>query len=201
LKGKVVDAKSSNPLKARIELFDIQRNQSISMVESDSVSGQYLMVLPGGAEYALYVTRPMYLFQSLHFNYLQSEESKPVIKNISLLSVEKNASVILNNLFFDVDQFELKQQSMTELNEIVKFLHMNETVRIEISGHTDNSGTESHNLQLSLKRAASVADYLKKQGVAVNRITQKGFAAQKPLRPNDSEENRQFNRRIEFKIL
>ena len=201
LKGKVIDAKKNYPLKARIELFDIQRNQRISVVESDSISGQYLMVLPGGAEYALYVSRPSYLFQSSHFNYLQSEESKPVIKNVSLWPAEKDASVILNNLFFDVDQYELKQQSLTELNEIVKFLQINPSIRIEISGHTDNSGTESYNQQLSLKRAASVAEYLKKQGIALSRIYQKGYGAQKPIKPNNSEENRQLNRRIEFKIL
>lgn len=201
LKGKVVDAKSNAPLNARVELFDIQRNQQVSVVDSDSVSGEYLMVLPGGAEYALYITRSAYLFQSLHFNYLKSEEAQPVIKNVSLLPVEKDASVILNNLFFDVDQYELKQQSLTELNEIVRFLQVNESVRIEISGHTDNSGTESYNQQLSLKRAASVADYLKKQGISPTRISQKGFGAQKPLKPNNSEENRQVNRRIEFKIL
>jgi hypothetical protein len=134
-------------------------------VESDSVTGQYLMVLPDGAEYALYVSRAMYLFQSLHFNYLQSEDIKPVIQDVSLLPMEKEASVILNNLFFDVDQYELKQQSLTELNEIIKFLEMNESVKIEISGHTDNSGSESHNQQLSLKRAGSVGEYLKKHGI------------------------------------
>jgi OOP family OmpA-OmpF porin len=201
LKGKVVDARKNTPLKARVELFDIQRNQRVSVVESDSVSGEYLMVLPGGAEYALYVMRPSYLFQSLHFNYLQSNETKPMVKDVYLKPVEKDASIILNNIFFDVDKFELKQQSLTELNEIVKFLQTNTAVRIEISGHTDNSGTEAYNQQLSLKRASSVADHLKKQGIDPLRISQKGFGAQKPLRPNNTDENRQLNRRIEFKIL
>jgi outer membrane protein OmpA-like peptidoglycan-associated protein len=83
----------------------------------------------------------------------------------------------------------------------VKFLQTNTAVRIEISGHTDNSGTEAYNQQLSLKRASSVADHLKKQGIDPLRISQKGFGAQKPLKPNTSDENRQLNRRIEFKIL
>jgi outer membrane protein OmpA-like peptidoglycan-associated protein len=201
LEGTIVDAKKNSPLKARVELFDIHRNQSVSIVESDSVSGQFLMVLPGGAEYALYVTRPGYLFQSLHFNYLQSDESQPVIKDVSLFPAEKDASVILNNLFFDVDQYALKEQSMIELNEIVKFLQLNQSVRIEISGHTDNSGSESHNQQLSLKRAGSVAEYLKNEGIDLGRVLQKGYGAQKPLKPNNSDENRRLNRRIEFRIL
>ena len=201
LKGKVVDAKNNNPLKATIELFDIQRNERMSAVESDSVTGQYLMVLPGGAEYALYVSRPAYLFHSLHFNYIQTGESKPVIQDIFLLPVEKNASVVLNNLFFDVDQYELKQQSITEINEIIRFLKMNESVRIEISGHTDNSGKETYNQQLSLRRAGAVTEYLVKKGIASSRILQKGYGSSKPLKANDSDANRQFNRRIEFKIL
>jgi len=201
LKGNVEDVKSGKPLKARIELFNIQKNESISVVESDSITGQYLMVLPGGAEYALYVSRPSYLFQSLHFNYLQTEEVKPVIKNISLIPAEKNASMVLNNLFFDVDKYELKPQSITELGEIVRFLQSNLSLKIEISGHTDNSGSEAYNQQLSLKRAASVVEYLKDQGVDPSRLFMKGFGAQKPIRPNDSEENRQLNRRIEFRIL
>jgi OmpA-OmpF porin, OOP family len=201
IKGNVVDVKSNQPLKARIELFNLHQNESVSIVESDSITGQYLMVLPGGSEYALYVSKPAYLFQSLHFNYLQGDEVQPVIKNIALTPVTKNASVILNNIFFDVDKYELKQESMTELSEMIKFLQLNPSVKIEISGHTDNSGATSYNQQLSLKRAASVAEYLKSRGIEAGRLTQIGYGSQRPLKPNDTDENRQFNRRIEFKVL
>jgi len=201
LKGTIVDARKNSPLKARVELFDIHRNQRLSVVDSDSVSGQYLMVLPGGAEYALYVSRPSYLFHSLHFNYRDGGESQPVVKDVALLSVERGASVVLNNLFFDVDQYVLKEQSKTELDEIVKFLLENQSVRIEISGHTDNSGSETYNQQLSRKRAGSVAEYLNNQGIDLSRVLQVGYGAQKPLKPNNSDENRKLNRRIEFRIL
>lgn len=201
LKGTIVDARKNSPLKARVELFDIHRNQRLSVVDSDSISGQYLMVLPGGAEYALYVSRPSYLFHSLHFNYRDGGESQPVVKDVALLSVERGASVVLNNLFFDVDQYVLKEQSKTELDEIVKFLLENQSVRIEISGHTDNSGSETYNQQLSRKRAGSVAEYLNNQGIDLSRVLQVGYGAQKPLKPNNSDENRKLNRRIEFRIL
>jgi len=203
LKGLVRHAKTNQPLKASIELFNIHRNEKISVVESDSISGEYLMVLPGGADYALYVAKPGFLFKSLHFNYSQnlSSQSKPLQMDISLSPVEKNASVILNNLFFDVDQYALKEQSITELREIVKFLQANESVRIEISGHTDDTGSEAYNQQLSLKRAASVADYLKGEGIAASRLIQKGYGSQRPIQPNNSEDNRQLNRRIEFRVL
>ena len=75
------------------------------------------------------------------------------------------------------------------------------STRVEISGHTDNLGTATYNLQLSLKRAQSVASYLIAHGIASGRLVQKGYGADKPIKPNDTEENRQVNRRIEFRVL
>ena len=80
-------------------------------------------------------------------------------------------------------------------------MNQNPTLRIEISGHTDASGTEAYNLQLSAKRAQAVADYLKQNQVSDKRFVTKGYGSQQPVAPNTTEENRQLNRRIEFKIL
>ncbi|MBK7652137.1 MAG: hypothetical protein IPJ20_17430 [Flammeovirgaceae bacterium] len=88
----------------------------MAQVTSDSVTGEYLMVLPGGSEYALYVNRPGFLFQSLHFNYTQNT-NKPVVKDIALQPAQQNAKVVLNNLFFDLNEYELKPESITELKE------------------------------------------------------------------------------------
>jgi outer membrane protein OmpA-like peptidoglycan-associated protein len=172
----------------------------VAQVTSDSVTGEYLMVLPGGSEYALYVNRPGFLFQSLHFNYTQNT-NKPVVKDIALQPAQQNAKVVLNNLFFDLNEYELKPESITELKEVVDFMNQNPAIRIEISGHTDASGTEAYNLQLSAKRAQAVADHLKTNQIADKRIVTKGYGSQQPVAPNTTEENRQLNRRIEFKIL
>jgi outer membrane protein OmpA-like peptidoglycan-associated protein len=72
---------------------------------------------------------------------------------------------------------------------------------VEIGGHTDDTGSEAYNQQLSLNRAGAVLDFLKSHGIAPQRVTKKGYGSQKPLKSNDSEENRLFNRRIELKIL
>ncbi len=200
VKGNVSDSKT-NPLKASIELFDLKLNKRIARVNSDSVTGEYVMVLPGGSEYALYVRKKGYLFHSLHFNYEEEASSEPVIKNIALIPVQQNASVVLNNLFFDLNKYELKPQSETELKEVVDFLNQNPEVKIEIGGHTDNSGTEVYNQELSEKRAQSVAEFLKNHQIPTARVLTKGYGAKSPLKPNNSDENRQLNRRIEFKIL
>jgi OmpA-OmpF porin, OOP family len=201
VKGIVQNANSNTPIGAWVELFDLKENRMISKVRADSVEGNYLMILPGGSEYALYVRKPGFLFQSLHFNYEESAEIKPVVKNISLVPLQKNASVVLNNLFFDVNKYELKPQSITELEEVITFLNQNPTLKVEISGHTDNSGTEGYNKQLSEKRATSVAEYLRARQIEKQRITIKGYGSQSPIATNDTEVNKQLNRRIEFKIL
>ncbi|MEQ1586515.1 MAG: OmpA family protein [Cyclobacteriaceae bacterium] len=201
VKGIVTHATTQNPISSVIELFNLKENEMVSRVNSDSVSGEYLMVLPGGSEYALYVSKPGFLFQSLHFNYEEKSELKPVIKDVSLSPAQQNAIVVLNNIFFDLNKYELKPQSITELKEVVDFMNRNPTLKIEIGGHTDNSGTEAYNQQLSAKRANSVAEFLKKTQIPPQRIVVKGYGSQKPVIPNTSEQNRQQNRRIEFKIL
>ncbi len=201
VKGIVQNANNNSPVGAWVELFDLKENKMISKVRADSVDGGYLMILPGGSEYALYVRKPGFLFQSLHFNYEENAELKPVIKNIRLSPAQQNATVVLNNIFFDLNKYDLKPQSITELEEVVVFLNQNPTLKVEIGGHTDNSGTEVYNQQLSEKRANSVAEYLKAHQVEKQRIFIKGYGSQRPIIPNDTEENRQQNRRIEFKIL
>jgi outer membrane protein OmpA-like peptidoglycan-associated protein len=160
-----------------------------------------LIVIPGQSEYALHVSEPGYLFYSLNFNYEEKDLDQPLTIDIALQPIVKNAVTVLNNIFFDFNQSEIKPRSFSELDEVVKFLKENPNIKVEISGHTDNVGDESYNQQLSLKRAQSVVNYFLSRGIAVGRLTQVGLGSKKPIRVNDSEENRQINRRIEFKII
>lgn len=201
VKGIVRDKKTNQPLDARLELFIISKDERIAYVRSDSITGEYLMVLTQGAEYGLYVSREHYLFQSLNFNYEGEENLMPVELDVFLEPIGEGASGVLNNVFFDLDKYELKEKSKTELDKVIRFLRENPTIRIEISGHTDNAGTPAYNLQLSQKRALSVYTFLIKQGIESSRIVQKGYGASRPLKPNDSEENKQTNRRIEFRVI
>ncbi len=201
VRGKVSDKQSGKPLQALVELYDIEKNERLSFVQSDSVSGEYTMVLTQGAEYALYSTSPGYLFKSLSFNYTSASHQSPVEVNIELDVIETNATAVLNNLFFETDRFDLKEKSLTELQEVVRFLQDNPKIHVEIGGHTDNIGAPAYNLQLSQRRAQSVANFMVKQGIESSRIIQKGYGAQQPVKANDTEDNRRVNRRIEFKIL
>ncbi|MBL7850963.1 MAG: OmpA family protein [Cyclobacteriaceae bacterium] len=201
VKGIVRDAQTKMPLGARVELFNINKNELTSVVQADSINGDYLIVLTQGADYALYVSHPGYLFKSLNFNYEVQDQLTPVALDVWLDPAKAGASAVLNNIFFDLNKYDLKEKSVTELEKVVRFLTENPTLRIEIAGHTDNVGTAAYNLQLSQKRAQAVSAYLVAHGIEPSRLTQKGYGAEKPLVPNDSEENRQINRRIEFRLL
>jgi OmpA-OmpF porin, OOP family len=201
VKGIVRDSQTKKPLKSKVELYDIQKNELTAVVNSDSVSGQYLIVLTQGADYALYISAKEYLFKSLNFNYENEADPKPVVIDVDLDKANAGAVAILNNIFFDVDKFDLKEKSLTELDKVVRFLNENPSIKVEISGHTDDTGSATYNLQLSQKRAQSVADYLSKTGLDPKRVKQVGYGSQKPLQPNDTEENKQINRRIEFRII
>lgn len=200
VKGIVKDKKTGKELKAKIELFDINKNAIVSLVNSDSISGAYLIVLTQGSEYALYVNKKGYLFQSLSFNYSDIVNFEPLVINIDLEPATKGSVSVLKNIFFDVDKFDLKEKSLTELEKVVQFLQENPQVRVEISGHTDNTGNSQYNQQLSEKRAKSVFSYLIQKGVNSQRLSSKGFGSTKPIASNDLEDGRQQNRRIEFTI-
>lgn len=201
VKGIVTDSKTKQVLKARIELFDINKNEIVSLVESDSLSGKYLMVLTQGSEYALYVNRKGYLFKSLNFNYSESINLDPLTIDVSLEPASKGSVSVLQNIFFDVDKYELKEKSVTELEKVVRFMQENPQIKVEIGGHTDNTGNASYNVQLSEKRAAAVYQYIISKGIEPKRLISKGYGSSKPIISNDTKEGRQQNRRIDFTIL
>jgi OmpA-OmpF porin, OOP family len=201
VKGVVRDKETQQKLRARIELINIEKNRVESIVESDSVSGEYLIVLTQGSEYALYINRARYVFQSLNFNYSEVKDFKPITMNVDLEKIKTGTRVVLKNLFFDVDKYELKDKSGTELSKIIQFLKENPSTRLEISGHTDNTGSAQYNRQLSEKRARSVFQYLIDNGIDPKRLSPKGYGPDIPVASNDNEEGRTLNRRIEFKIL
>jgi OmpA-OmpF porin, OOP family len=201
VKGIIRDKITKAPLKASVELINIDRNKRVSLVESDTITGDYLMVLTQGAEYALYINKKGYLFKSFNFNYSGINDFEPIVINIDLEKATAGSMVVLNNVFFDLDKFDLKPKSIPELEKIIRFMRENPQVRVEISGHTDNSGQPTYNKQLSQKRALSVFHYLTQKGIDKNRLVPIGHGSDKPLASNDSEEGRQQNRRIEFRII
>ena len=88
-----------------------------------------------------------------------------------------------------------------ELDRVVKLLNENPAIEIEMSAHTDSRGSDEYNFTLSDSRARSVMEYILSKGIATSRITSKGYGETQPVVANDTDENRQLNRRVEFKII
>jgi outer membrane protein OmpA-like peptidoglycan-associated protein len=109
--------------------------------------------------------------------------------------------VVLKNIFFEFNKFDLKDESKVELRKVISFLNKNPKLNVEIGGHTDNVGGKAYNLQLSEKRAKSVMDYLTTNGISVSRLSFKGYGDSIPVADNTTDAGRAQNRRTEFKIL
>jgi outer membrane protein OmpA-like peptidoglycan-associated protein len=115
--------------------------------------------------------------------------------------IRKGEIVILKNIFFDYDKYELKPESFTELDKLISFLQKNPKIKIELRGHTDNTGGLEHNQVLSENRAKAVVEYLIQHSISGNRLTYKGYGYSVPIDTNDTKEGRANNRRTEFKVL
>ncbi|MFO7829410.1 MAG: OmpA family protein [Bacteroidales bacterium] len=202
LKGKVFDDDTKNNLEANFELIHLDRDEIIMKAKSDKISGEFLVCIPSNNDYALNVSKEGYLFYSDNFSLEGIHEiSDPFLKDVALKPIKQGQKVVLRNIFYDTDSYELLDKSITELNKLVDFLETNSTLRIEISGHTDNVGTTDYNLQLSENRAKSVVQYLTANGISSERLTYKGYGESQPIDTNETEEGRANNRRTEIKIL
>jgi len=150
----------------------------------------------------LNISKDGFLFYSENFSLEAMQTAdKTYEMQIPLQPIKAGEVVILRNVFFDTDSYVLLPESNVELDKLVEFLTKNQTIRIEIGGHTDNVGSEEHNKSLSENRAKAVYDYLVLNGINAGRLTYYGFGFSKPIAPNDTEQGRALNRRTEFKIL
>lgn len=198
--GKVSDKKTGIGIPATLELTDLQNGQIISRVKTDSL-GNYLLTLPTGRDYAFTVNQKGFLFNSDQYFLKNGTVDSAVVKNIELQPIEKNASIVLKNIFFETNRFELTPASLVELDKLVILLLENPTIQIEIGGHTDNVGKAETNLLLSENRAKSVVDYLVAKKIEARRVSYKGFGLTKPIADNNTEAGRALNRRTEMKIV
>ena len=199
-KGNILDEKTKQPLDAQIIVTDLNNRIQVTTVSS-GVSGEFEIPLLSGVDYGIEVEKEGYLFMSEHLDIPYHHDFQIYIKYVELKKMEVGVKVVLKNVFFDFDKATLKPQSITELNVLKELLLANPHLKIEISGHTDNIGSELHNLKLSQARAKTVADYLVKNGIKTERLRHAGYGKAKPVASNDTEEGRQLNRRTEFEII
>lgn len=200
VRGKVYDNKTSNGLPSAVELIELTSKQIISRVQTDE-TGNYLITLPVGKDYAFNVARKGYLFYSDNYSLKNKSADSTYQKNIPLQPIEVEAGIVLRNLFFETAKFDIQPESEVELDKVVQFLQDNPTVKIQLEGHTDNVGNAADNQKLSTARAYAVVNYLALKGIKGTRLVAKGFGASKPVADNKTEVGRAQNRRTEMRVL
>jgi outer membrane protein OmpA-like peptidoglycan-associated protein len=120
---------------------------------------------------------------------------------MELKKTEKGKSFVLNNIYYQTGSDELFPESIIVLNEFAFFLKDHPEMKIEIQGHTDNTGNAQENIELSQKRAEKVIQFLQEKGVDKANIRAKGYGAEKPIANNNTADGRSKNRRTEFLVL
>jgi outer membrane protein OmpA-like peptidoglycan-associated protein/tetratricopeptide (TPR) repeat protein len=200
VKGQVYDKKTKEGLPSSVELTDINTRQLVSKLQTDE-DGNYLVTLPVGKDYAFNVNRKGYLFYSENYNISATANDSIFHADIPLQPIEANAHIVLKNVFFDTKKTELKPESITELDNVVKLMNENPKIKILISGYTDNVGKPADNLLLSKSRAVAVVNYLLGKGIKNERLSFKGMGETNPVADNKTEEGRSLNRKTELSIV
>lgn len=204
MKGIVYDISDKAPLGARFELIDLETGKQVVQSWSNNGNGEFLVTIPANRDYALNVQKKGYLFYSKNFTLTTAEnQSEPFLMDVPLTpigDIAKNNGIILENIFFDTDKFDLKPASKIELDKLVDFLNNNAGIHIQLRGHTDSEGDDKHNMTLSDNRAKSVMNYLIEKGIDKIRLSAKGFGETAPVDTNNTPEGRAKNRRTEYII-
>lgn len=210
--GLVYDINTRNPVPGKFQLIDLETGKEVIYSEADKLTGEFMVSLPVEKEYALNVSYPGYAFFSQNFNMTNPEGLEAIHMDVPMVPLtDGSQSIILANVFFDLNKSTLRKESFIELDKLVSFLNENPTVNIEIGGHTDSRGDKQKNLTLSDNRAKSVFDYAIAKGIQKNRLSFKGYGSSKPVHTDEAislmksvsekEAAHQKNRRTEYKIV
>lgn len=201
LKGRVSDSETGIALRAEYELINLSTSR-VTVKSTTDEKGNFMVCLPQGNNYGLNVTREGYLIHSESFMFEGLHSAlEPLIKRINLKPLKAGEKMLLSNVFYEVDSWELRKESVEELNNLAELIVNNPGIIVEIGGYTDSTGTDEHNLLLSEKRALSVVSYLKEKGISLSVLKYKGYGNTSPIGDNVTYEGRKLNRRTEVKII
>lgn len=201
LTGKVKDSDTGDPVMAKIDLIDPATDLTLATTASSDVDGRYRIRLPAKKSYMIDIRGSGFLSDMKRVDIPESYASELYNIDVSLIKVKVGKKVVLNNILFESGKTILTKSSYTELEHLLNILTDNALMKIEISGHTDKTGSETLNSKLSQDRAKAVVEYLVQKGIDPSRLEYKGYGSQQPIDVNTTAAGRAKNRRVEFKIL
>ena len=196
----VTDMKAK-PRKAEEVIFRGENTGKIFSGLSDA-AGKIKQILPPGDSYHVSVKSisDTTKYTIITVPSLEEDEyfTEPFWVNVKF---DPPRSYRLDNVHFDFDKATLRPDSYIQLKDLLEYLQRHDEIKIEIAGHTDNVGTDAHNLKLSQERANTIRNYLISKGIKAIRLTAKGYGATEPVADNSTDEGRQLNRRTEVRVL
>lgn len=201
VRGRVTDKTNGQAVEADVQLYDLATGELATAAYSDPKTGEFLVCVPVGRDYALNATGDGYLFFSENYSVRSGTPEKPYTLDVPLQPLSSGSVVALRNIFFNSGSAELLATSNLELDKLLRLMKGSPTLRIEVGGHTDNVGADADNQKLSDARSAAVAKYLTSYGIDASRVTSKGYGETRPVAANDTEEGRAQNRRTEITVL
>ncbi len=201
LSGKIINLKTGQPVEREIPVKLKVNGVETKGFQYDSTTANYTLKLPVGVSYDILPSVKNFYNKYEQVDLSKVKKRTKIAKNFYVTPIEVGQTVNIDFIYFDVGKAILKPQSFRSLNALVEFLNEYPNVVVEISGHTDNTGSAALNQRLSDARAKSVADYIIKMGVPKERITSKGYGPSKPKASNKTAAGRAQNRRVEFTIV
>jgi len=201
--GNVYNKKTNQPLSAQLIYETLPDGEVAGNGISSAMDGSFKIVLPFDKNYGIRATADHFfsISENLRLDSMFKAGYTEVHKDLYLVPIEIGSVVRLNNVFFDFDKWDLRPESFVELDRVVTLLNENPAIEIEMSAHTDSKGSDEYNFKLSDNRARSVMEYILSKGINPSRIISQGYGETKPLISNETDDGRQLNRRVEFKIL
>ena len=205
--GVVRDKKSLQPVQfATVILFEYDFEDELIPIDTFNTGpdAAYNFQLEPNKKYKVVGNAPEYLANEEVFDTHNIDEDTDIEKNvdIELERIEIDVPIVLNNIFYDFDEYFLREESKAELDRLTSILTKNPNITVTIDSHTDTNGSDDYNKTLSENRAKSVVVYLiQESGIDPNRLSWFGWGETKPLvYPELSDEDEQLNRRSEFRI-
>lgn len=202
LEVKVTD-QNSIPEEGAV-VYVVSEDNSISKNAKSNEDGMAKILLPQGKKYRFKVQKYGVEFNFDNLNELPTmDEPYTAEQPLSIqLDIKYVRSYTLDHMYFDVNRWDIKPDSYATLNKLIESMKKNPRLKIEIAGHTDNSGDAQANFHLSQKRADAIRDYLiQKGGIKADRVYAKGYGEHEPIAENTTAENKAKNRRTEVKIM
>lgn len=188
----VADLVNNSRVKSKIVLRNKDRDERIE------VDGNSIVSLRVGDRYEIEATSD----QGYAFNSTNLEVGKGSTDiSMKLLRLEQNAKLELKDILFESNSATLSDISYVELERVIKLMNENPTLKVRVAAHTDDVGSDRYNQLLSDKRANSVVQFLEENKIAASRFEFVGYGESTPKVPNDSEENKAQNRRVELIVI